>query len=274
MLSHFSWRAKGRLLSLIGLSRYAACLEFGNDLVLRLPPWRKRIEGNLRRVRSFQGLPTSADDVQRHRGALAALHAEIQATLALFASVPSPPILDEVELPLLPALRRLGAAGRGVLLAAPHYGNLWLCAKALDRAGVPLACVLNDPAPYRWGETPTLRVLPRRGSSRACLGVLRRNRCVLLTADMSFDAKAPRHPFFGYAVSSPRNVVRLSALAGSPILPVCAVRRGGRWSFECRAGIDPRSAGRGAMEEDLLRSMESFVAADPSQWLLLHDAWR
>ena len=273
-MSRLSWRAKGRLLALLGFRRYAACLKFGNGLVLRFPPWSKRIEVNLRRVRSFQGLATSTDDTHRHRDALAALHADIQATIALFAAVPNPPILDEVELPLLGTLGRLSAAGRGVLLAAPHYGNLWLCAKALDHAGVPLACVLNDPAPYRWGETPTLRVLPRRGSSRACLDVLRRNRCVLLTADMNFDAAAPRRPFFGHPVLSPRDVVRLSSLAGSPILPVCAVRRGGRWSFECRVEIDPRSAGRDAMEEALLRSMESFVAADPSQWLLLHDAWR
>ncbi len=268
---HFG--AKGLLLSLLGLRPYQAILSLGYGLILGMPPRRRRLGDNLRRIRSFNGLPTPRAEIRRHARRLAELHAEIQASLALFAIDSDPAILGEVQLPLLSALRRLRRAGRGVILAAPHYGNLWVCAKALDRARMPLACILNAPSPYRWGQTPGLRVLGRKGSARASWRFLSQNGCVLVTADMDFGAQELRLPFFGAAFPAPRDVARLSRLSGAPVLPVCAVKRAGRLSLECGAAIDPGRATIPAIAGRLLRAMEGFIGSDPSQWLLLSEAW-
>ncbi len=268
---------QGLLGRILGFKRFRRLAALVDIVLFRLTPMRFVLAANYKRIRAFQapaGGPPIRSNVSKHLSRLARNFADNQAALAALARSLDDPILDKANLHLLPEIQRLLSGGRGVILGSAHFGNLWVACEALARTPLPLTCVILNGRPYRWLETPSLRILGLEEAARPCLQALRRNECVLIFGDMDLYWRGhPRPDLFGAPYPAPRALIRLALLSGAPILPSFAVSCGETVHFECDSAIDPRGKSAGEIGALFFRSMERWIGRHPEQWFLLKDAW-
>lgn len=258
---------------LLGRERWRRLIERAALYGFNKPGLRRILENNLRRIYAFSGKELTEDELARVIDEMALLYARNQHSLFI-CDQDIRDVLSTFDLDLLPTLRTLRAGGRGALLITPHFGNIGLAMLALADAGIPLNAQIINAAPYRWCERPNLRFIGLSDGAAACLKALKRNETLLLYGDLDFFPGNRTADFFGAPIRPPHGPARLAVAARSPVLPVYAVYRGGRHHFECGEPIlIEEDTDAGAVEEGILRSMETVIARHPSQWTICMDIW-
>ena len=179
--------------------------------------------------------------------------------------------------------------GKGVILVAPHLGNLDVVAHIAVLRSVPCTiptehlrprCVLNLVTRMRAGRG--LTIVPIDGSAspaRIVYQALRRNELVGIIGDRDVQANGLPVLFFGQLTSFPSGPVALALRTGAPLHAARALRvKGGAFDIEVTPPLDlPRSgdAKRNVQlgTQMLAESLESFIRQTPGQWVVFEPVW-
>ncbi|TBR24919.1 hypothetical protein EPO15_03105 [bacterium] len=243
------------------------------SLMMAWPPNRAAARKNLRRVMSHGGTPPTND----------ALKAALSESLGLYARfllvmMNHPAEIraarERMDLALLPALRKLGSARKGVVMVTPNYGLVGHAAWALAESGIPVMLpILNRD--FLAHSPPEMRekVFTVGSSASAALRKLQGGDVVLTIADINFLPKRRTTQFFGAPAPLGYAAARLAVAAGSPILPSYATVTGDRCRFEADEPIPTEGRMLEAVQADVARSMERFIGRHPEQWLVYEDFW-
>jgi KDO2-lipid IV(A) lauroyltransferase len=250
---------------------------FGVAFAAALGRQRRAVRDNLRRALGPRGSIREAWDVARVFSNYAS-----SLTDAFIAGSGRGDLLHVVCLDE-PTLRAAQAEGRGMILATAHTGGWQIAGLALqslfetellivmrrerdaraqalsdekrDRAGVRFAHVGDDPL----DALPLLHHLKRRG-----------------VVAMQMDRLPPgmrgrAGELFGAPFSVPEGPLRLAAVSGAPLVPVFT-RRLGYMDYDVQVAQAihlprrPTPAELDAGAAAVLRAMEAFVRANPTQW--------
>ncbi len=184
---------------------------------------------------------------------------------------------------------RAASQGRGMVIVTAHIGSFETAVAALRRRAERIHVV------FKRDELPVFEAM--RSAQRRKLGVMEapvdegwtmwlRLRNALLNNDvvlMQGDRLLPgqsgvRVPFLGGHMELPTGPAKLAIAAGSPLVPVFAVRTAGNAItviVDEPIFIDPEAGGR-QLYRVMLRLAETIgrqIARRPEQWLMLQPAW-
>jgi len=177
--------------------------------------------------------------------------------------------------------------GKGVVVITAHVGSWETIAAIGPLEGYPETIVVKTVRPPAFdGYLSKLRgrfgttVLPRKGSFRPCLRALKNKNLLGFMIDQNMR---PGHgvfvDFFGRPASTSPGAAMLALQAGSPIVPVFAVRQpNGDHHIHCLPEIEaPRSRVPEELvrcTQDATRALESIIRQYPEQWIWMHRRWR
>lgn len=242
-------------------------------LMFGWPPNRRAARANLRRILTHQGRPAADADTAALLDESLTLYARF---LLFMAGHPDELAAsrERMDLPLLPALKALGAEKRGVILVTPNYGLVGHALSALTDLGIPVNLpILNraflshhDPEVYS-------RIRTVGSSAAACLRGLAAGEVVATIADINFLPRRIATPFFGAPAPVGYAAARLARSSGAPILPVYATVIGERCSFENDAVLRPEGKTLAELHAAVAGSMERYIARRPGQWMVYEDFW-
>lgn len=177
-----------------------------------------------------------------------------------------------VSLPL-ERLERLRAGGKGVILATPHFGDLFSAIYALGRLDAPVTVLMLGASWFGRRELPNLRFVELSDGAAQCLATLKANGLVLLYDDLDLFPGGRTGTLFGAPVFAPHGPARLALASGAPILPVYALWSPRGTTLAADDALDPDGAGQDELEASLLDSMERTIGRQPEQWILPYDLW-
>jgi lauroyl/myristoyl acyltransferase len=250
---------------------------FGLAFAAALPRQRRAVRDNLRRALGARPPLREAWDVAR----VFANYASSLTDAFIAGSDRGDPLhvrcLDE------PTLRRVRDEGRGMILATAHTGGWQVAGLAVEkllgsemlvvmrRERDPRAQALQEGARQRAGQRfayvgdDPLDALP-------VLGHLRRRGVVAMQMDR-LPPGMRGHPaeLFGVPFPVPEGPLRLAAVSGAPVVPVFT-RRLGYMDYDVQVAQPihlprrPAPADLDAAAAAVLRAMEAFVRANPTQW--------
>ncbi|MGY1856275.1 phosphatidylinositol mannoside acyltransferase [Modestobacter sp. SYSU DS0290] len=187
-------------------------------------------------------------------------------------------------------LERVGAEGRGAVIALPHSGNwdvagVWL----IDWLGGPFATVAERLRPeslYRrfvdYREGLGMRILPLTGGERPASAVLREwlagggTACLLVDRDLSGDGVPVE--FFGRSTTMPGGPALLAAQTGAALLPAVCQFDGAGWRFVVHPEVPVDGPGRlrnrvGAAMQQVATAFAGTIAERPEDWHVLGRIW-
>jgi phosphatidylinositol dimannoside acyltransferase len=210
---------------------------------------------------------------------------------------------ESLRLPLLPAAKVVAgvktvgfehvetalAAGRGVIVAAPHLGGWEWGAMYLVDIGLPVTVAVEalEPADlFEWfvgfRQRLGMRVVPvGPGAGAAILQALRENHIVCLLSDRLVGETAGMEVcFFGERVMLPAGPVTLAIRSGAPLLSAAIYY--GKWAsshtlvfrppIELPAGARFRETVQEGTQS-MAHELETLIRRAPSQWHLLQPNW-
>jgi KDO2-lipid IV(A) lauroyltransferase len=175
--------------------------------------------------------------------------------------------------------------GKGVLALGFHYAN-WeitgVVSFLLKREIIALARPLKghkrlDGFINRLRAATGLTIIPNQDTARDAVRYLREGKIVAILGDQREKrSKAVFVEFFGEKVPTSKGIVALAMRTGAPIVPIYLRRQGFlRYASVCGAPIEMER--KGNIEELIYRNarrinevLETLVAADPSEWFLVH----
>ena len=250
---------------------------FGTAFALALPETRKRVLGNLRRVKGTQGFLREQRDVVQTFTSYAACLAESLGIERSDARNTELSVHGEAH------LRAALAAGRGVILVTAHIGP-WDCAAHLlakDFSADVLVVMLAEPdeAARQVHDSVRarsgVRVMHVGEHPLDALPLLRHVRGGGVVA-VQLDRAAPggrslEVDFFGAKEWLPEGPFRLAALSGAPIVPIFAHRAGYfQYEFSVEAPIwvprQPSPLELQAAAASAAENMQSFISRHPTEW--------
>jgi KDO2-lipid IV(A) lauroyltransferase len=209
------------------------------------------------------------------------------AECVLLASGRQDELLDRIDAHGLEHLEAASRGGRGVLVLTAHLGNWELGAVWLAKLAPGFAILAKEfRSPGlseligRMRTRSGIRVLPRRGSFRACLRELQQGRLLgfMLDQNMTRD-EGVFVEFFGLPACTTPGLAHLSARSKAPVLPGFACRQpGGRHVIRLEPALPPPPA----KDPDAIlqatqrysRTVEEAVRRCPEQWIWIHRRWR
>ncbi len=189
-------------------------------------------------------------------------------------------------------LRSLMARGRGLMVCSFHLGDYRDLPSDMALAGLGCTLPLDARAcrDYRQGMAATseerfsliqaVDVEESRGA-RVLARALARKELVFAYVDGNTGTDGPTGDqarteidFLGYPARMKNGLLRLAARFGAPVLPVYAVRRGGRGTWVAGDLIEPDGPLRGDAQEDFARRalehvyrfFETGIYEAPQQW--------
>jgi phosphatidylinositol dimannoside acyltransferase len=180
------------------------------------------------------------------------------------------------------------AAGRGVICALPHSGNLDAAGAWLVDHGSPFATVVERLRPeslYRrfvaYREGLGMEVVPLTGGERAPSDALaerlRAGGVVCLLGDRDLTRRGVDVRFFGETARMPPGPALLAATTGAALLPVALWFTPGGWGLRVHPPVT-LSEGRlrdrvGAATQALADVYEAEIAERPEDWHMLQRLW-
>jgi|GEM_PF-469535 KDO2-lipid IV(A) lauroyltransferase len=174
---------------------------------------------------------------------------------------------------------------KGLLALGFHYAN-WeitgVTSYLLGREIITLARPLKghqllDRFLNNLRASTGLTVIPNRDTARDAMRYLRENKVVAILGDQrEKSSKAVYVEFFGEEVPTRKGIVAIAMRTGSPIVPIY-MRREGFLRYTVVYG-KPIVIERGGSVDDVIYTnarkinafLEEIVAADPSEWFLVH----
>ena len=178
--------------------------------------------------------------------------------------------------------------GKGLVAATAHLGNWETIAAVGPIRGYPETIVVKDIRPPALNDyLVSIRsrfgteVLPRRGSYRACLRALKKEKKLLgfIIDQNTIADQGVFVEFFGRPACTTGGAAFLAQQAGAPIVPVLAIRQpDGRCAIHCLPLIEP-PPDRGeesirAATQAATTAVESMIRQYPEQWTWIHRRWR
>ena len=256
--------------------RYSPPL-FGLAFAAALPRQRRAVRDNLRRALGRRPAAREAWDVAR-------VFANYASSLT-DAFVAGSPRGDPLRVHCLdePTLRRARDEGRGMILATAHTGGWQVAGLALEKLlGLDLLVVMRrerDPRAQALQEGARARAGVRIAyvgdeplAALELLAHLRRGGVVAMQIDrLPPGMRGLPAELFGAPFAVPEGPLRLAAASGAPLVPVFT-RRLGYMEYDVHVAPPvhlprrPRPADLEAASSAILRAMEAFVRANPTQW--------
>jgi len=179
------------------------------------------------------------------------------------------------------------ASGRGAILALPHLGN-WDVAGAWLAARIGRVTVVAEPVEpqdlFEWFVTTRealgLDVVPLGdGAAAALLRVLRQGGTVCLLCDRDLTGDGIEVELFGERTTMPAGPATLALRTGASLLPTATYFCGHR-GHRVQIGEPLRVERRGRLRDDVTRvtqdladHLETLIAAEPAQWLMMQPIW-
>jgi KDO2-lipid IV(A) lauroyltransferase len=179
------------------------------------------------------------------------------------------------------------AAGRGMVIAAPHFGTLEIALQIGAVRALPITIPTEHLQPERLFEYVCslrtghgmLRLVPVDGPLLQLYRALRRNEAVAIAVDRNVTASTGRAvEFFGAPARLPDSHIRLALRSGAALLAAFAYRRpGDRFlvRFE-RVPLNPTGDLDTRVDQGmqvLVALLEDRIGADPGQWVLTVPPW-
>ncbi|WP_282607521.1 lipid A biosynthesis lauroyl acyltransferase [Pelagibius sp. Alg239-R121] len=175
---------------------------------------------------------------------------------------------------------------RGSILAAGHLANWEVMAFVAGQHGVDLTIIVREPNnPYVQpavdrlrGSSGGKRISKGSDGARQALQLLKRGGVLGILFDQKMNDGIPVS-FFGHTAMTPAAPAQLGLRFGCNIIPVRTERLGaGRFRMTCYPPIEhPDSGNRkediSSAMESLNRSLETWIAEKPEDWLWLHRRW-
>ena len=179
------------------------------------------------------------------------------------------------------------AAGRGVIVVAPHMGSWELACASWAATYGEIGVMVEQIEPRRLFQHVLalrsrlgIKVIPlSRTAPRDILRLLKDGRMVVLAMDRDILGTGRPLPFFGEVARFPTGPVELALKTGAPILPAYCVRDqedryvavGEAPLFLTPSGDHDGDVGR-AMEQ-ILATFERIIRRFPDQWHVLEPIW-
>ena len=179
------------------------------------------------------------------------------------------------------------AAGRGVIVVAPHMGSWELAAASWAAAYGEIGVMVEQIEPRRLFEHVSavrsrmgLRIIPlSRTGARDIMRMLKDHRMVVLAMDRDILNTGRPFRFFGRSATFPTGPVEIALKTGAPLLPAFCIRDGndayiasGDPPLFLTPSDDHDADVRGAMEA-VLATFERYIKAYPDQWHVLEPIW-
>lgn len=246
------------------------------------PPARRAVASNLEVVTGWQG-PRLRRLVQRtfREGARSYY------SLFRLADMTCADIEILVRLPGWHHLERALDAGKGAILAQPHFCGTLVGSQALPCRGIPFTAPVEPVRPPELLELLT-SLRSRCGANLVpldnrtvgvLLAALRRNEVIGLMSDRDVSGASRVVDLFGRPASLPAGPAVLSLRTGAPVLTGAVIRRpdgGYDGIIEPPIAIQPS----GDTETDILamtramaRRLEYHIARHPLQWTVFQPIW-
>lgn len=178
------------------------------------------------------------------------------------------------------------ATGKGVIVAAMHYGNPELVAQSMKARGIyicALAEPLKPPALYdlvaglRASQGHEFYPVGRLGL-RQVIRRLRAGGVLCIMADRDIQGSGEVVPFLGGCARVPIGPVDLARHTGAALIPTVAARRGFQGfdlyaepPIEITRTTDP-DADRRVNAARLMAAFEPYVRRDPGQWWVIQSS--
>ena len=168
------------------------------------------------------------------------------------------------------------AAGRGVIMAAPHMGSWDMGGSFAGSMGYRMSTVATrfpgslDAAVAQTRQALGLRVIPlERAAVKAIGDELAANAVVALLCDLP-HGPGVEVEFFGQRAMVPPGAAAFAARTGAVVLPACVWRSApGRYHVHIEPPMEPPAAGKQAARELMQRVVshfEDFIRPRPDQW--------
>jgi len=177
--------------------------------------------------------------------------------------------------------------GQGVVIITAHVGSWETIAALGPLEGYPETIVVKTVRPPALDQyMAALRgrfgthVLPRKGSYRKCLRALKNQNILGFIIDQNMrPGQGVFVDFFGQPASTSPGAAMMAWQAGSPIVPIFAVRQAdGTHQIHCLPEIEPpRSRDESEIvrcTQDATAALESIIRQYPEQWIWMHRRWR
>jgi Kdo2-lipid IVA lauroyltransferase/acyltransferase len=179
------------------------------------------------------------------------------------------------------------AAGKGVVLAAGHFGNWELLGSYLAARGVPIDAIVRamaNPAFDRYlnatREEIGMTVIYDRDAVRRTPRSLREGRVVAFVADQGVLGLASTFvPFFGRPAKTPRGAAVFALRFNAPVVFAVAVRKpSGLYHISVEPVEIEQTGDRDADVDKIVAKytgiLESWVRRYPEQYFWHHRRWR
>lgn len=190
----------------------------------------------------------------------------------------------------LHGLERLQAPmqqGRGAVAVTAHYGNLELAVQVSAMVGIETLVLAEPLQPPAFADAmrrlrSTFGVRYADVSFRAvadALRHLRAGKCLAITCDRDIQGNGELVEFFGVETKLPLGAVELAAHTGAALIP-CYCRRAADGGFDIffEDEVPLQDTGRARADalvnaRRLLARAETWITADPGQWMPLERVW-
>ena len=180
------------------------------------------------------------------------------------------------------------AAGKGVVLASVHMGNMDTSTQVIRARGVPLTILAEVEQPEQlYLLTRKLRsfngisILPVTYSGiKEAMKRLRQNEVVAIACDRAIQGSGQRRKFFGQEALLPIGGVEMAYRTGAAILPAFTYRTGPdsfTMHFEPCIRLDRsqgKAAGIDSGVDEIVILMERYISQHPEQWMVFEPIWR
>lgn len=284
MLVYLALRVASVLVPLLPASIGYRLASVGGELFYFLRPrLRRNVEDNLRRV-----LRDAADDGQWRAAVHEVFRTQAKNLYDLFR-LPKLQVAALEELVEVQGWEHVEAAleaGRGMVAAVPHLGNLEVVSHVAVARSKPLTVPVERLRPEalfrlmmrlrtRWG----LKLVPLdSGALRALHRALRRNEIVGIAADRDIQKIGARVHLFGEETTIPDAPVVLALRTGAKLVPVCMTRR--KTGFRLDIYPPLRLVETGDTRQDvqvntqrLATVLEGMIRQHPGQWVVFEPVW-
>lgn len=189
-----------------------------------------------------------------------------------------------IEVTGLDNLDRAFARGKGVILLSGHVGNWELMAAYLSRAGYPLNVLATRLKNSRLDELIVslrrnvgIAVLERSGGLKDALRCLNRGEILGILIDQDTSVESVLVDFLGRPTKTAVGPVKLASRTGAAIVPLAMLMTdNGHYRIEVKEPLVV-SGQEASLVNDVERcskAVETFIRAEPSQWVWMHRRWK
>ena len=193
----------------------------------------------------------------------------------------------QVRLHNLERLKAPMSQGRGAVAATAHFGNMELAVQVSALVGVDTLVLAEPLQPPAFADAmrrlrSTSAVRYEDVSFRAVadsLRHLRAGKCLAIACDRDIQGNGEPVEFFGVATPVPLGAVELAARTGAALIP-CYCRRAEDGGFDIFFEDEVPLVKTGDPKADalvnarrLLAVAETWIRADPGQWMPLERIW-